>query len=202
MMTRFKYSVSLMIFLALIMTLIGCTKPPEAEKSAAKAAMDAAVSAGADKYAAASTDAAKKIWDSAEAQMKEKKYKEAKLGYEEAKAAFEKAAAAVEAGKKAAAAEVNTALAALEEAWKNLEAAAKGVEKKMKDKKDLWAADSKTFTDGLKAAKDNLAADPAGAKAKAVELKSIIDKWDTAFKELVAAPAKPEPAKGAKKPQK
>ncbi|MCG6535363.1 MAG: DUF4398 domain-containing protein [Syntrophales bacterium LBB04] len=201
MMARFKYSVSLVIFLALIITLIGCAKPPEAEKAAAKAAMDAAVSAGADKYAAPSNDAAKKIWDSAEALMKEKKYKEAKQAYEEAKAAFEKAAAAVEEGKKAAAAEVNTALTALEEAWKNLETAAKGVEKKMKDKKDLWVADSKIFTEGLKAAKDKLATDPAGAKVNAGELKAIIDKWDAAFKELAAAPAKPEPVKPVKKPK-
>jgi hypothetical protein len=198
-MTRFKYSVSLMLFLALILAFIGCAKPPEAEKSAAKAAMDAAVSAGADKYAAPALDAAKKVWDSAEAQMKEQKYKEAKQGYEAAKAAFDKAAAAVEAGKKAVAAEATTALTALEEGWKNLEAAAKGVEKKMKDKKDLWAADAKTFADGLKAAKEKLATDPAGAKAKAGELKASIDKWDATLKELAAAPAKPEPAKkGAK----
>ena len=34
-----------------------------------------------------------------------------------------------------------------------------------------------------------IATDPAGAKAKADELKSIIDKWDNAFKEMAAAPA-------------
>jgi hypothetical protein len=40
-----------------------------------------------------------------------------------------------------------------------------------------------------------LAADPGAAKAKAGELKAVIEKWGTAFKEMAAAPAKPEPKK-------
>jgi hypothetical protein len=195
-MERFKHSVSLIIVLALAFVIVGCTKPPDAEKSAAQAAMDAAVSAGADKYAAADFGAAKGIWDTAESQMKDKKYKEAKQGYIDAKAAFEKAANGVAAGKKAMTDEVNAAVASLEDGWKNLEATAKKVEKKMKDKKDAWDADAKAFAEGMKATKDMVAADPAGAKAKAGELKAIIDKWDAAFNELAAAPAKTEaPAK-------
>jgi hypothetical protein len=201
-MTRFKHSVSLMVVLALALVFIGCAKPPEAEKTAAKTAMDAAVAAGADKYAAADLDTAKKVWDAAEAQMKGEKYKEAQKGYVDAKAAFEKAAAGVAEGKKVVAAEVTTTVAALEEAWKNLDADAKKVEKKMKDKKDLWEADVKTFTEGLQAVKDKIAADPADAKAKAGVLKSVIDKWDATLKELAAAPAKPEAAKPAKKGKK
>ena len=87
------------IIFALGIVLFGCTKPPDAEKQAAKAAMDAAIAAGADKYAVADLDAAKKVWDTAESQMNEKKYKEAKQSYIDAKAAFEKAAGSVEAGK-------------------------------------------------------------------------------------------------------
>jgi hypothetical protein len=199
-MKHFKYSVSLLMVLALALVFIGCAKPPEAEQKAAKAAMDAAVAAGADKYAAADLDAAKKTWETAEAQVKDKKYKEAKEGYVAAKAAFEKAAGAVAAGKKAVADEATAALTALEEGWTGLEAAAKKVEKKMKDKKDAWEADAKAFVDNLKAAKDSLGADPIGAKAKAAELKAVIEKWDAAFKEMMAAPAKPEPKK-EKKPQ-
>jgi hypothetical protein len=199
-MKDFKYSVSLMLILAVALVFIGCAKPPEAEKAAAKGAMDAALSAGAEKYAAVDLDAAKKIWDAAEAQMKEKKYKEAKQGYVETKTAFEKAAAAVAAGKTAVAAEAGAAVIALEEAWKNLEAAARGVEKKMQqDKKDAWAADTKAFTEGLKATKDMIAADPAGAKAKIGGLKAIVEKWDADVKELAAAP---EPAKKEAKPMK
>lgn len=187
-----KYSVSLMVVLVMALALIGCAKPPEAEKSAADAAKNAAIAAGAETYAATDLDAAKKILDGAEAQMKEKNYKEAKQAYLDAKAAFERAAAAVAAGKQAAAAEATAAVTALEQAWVNLEAAAKPVEKKLKEKKDLWSADVAAFTEGLTKVKEGIAADPAGAKAKIAELQAIIDKWDAAFKELAAAaPAKP-----------
>ena len=198
-MKHLKYSLSLIVFLALALVVIGCAKPPEAEKSAAKAAMDAAVSAGADKYAAADLDAAKKLWDTAETKMTEKEYKEAKQVYIDAKAAFEKAAGAAEAGKKALTDGANAAVAGLEEGWKNLEGAAQKVEKKMKDKKDMWDADVKAFAEGLKTTKDMIATDPSGAKTKGGELKAIIDKWDATFKELAAAPAKPEAIKRAKK---
>lgn len=198
-MKHFKFSVSFMMVLALVFVFIGCSKPPEAEQKAAQAAMDAAVSAGADKYAAADLDAAKKVMAAAEAQVKEKKYKEAKQGYVDAKAAFEKAAGAVAAGKKAVADEATAALAAVEAAWKGTEEAAKKVEKKLKDKKDAWIADAKTFGESLKAAKDMIAADAAGAKAKAGELKGIIEKWEAAFKELAAAPDKAEGKKKALK---
>jgi hypothetical protein len=187
-MKHFKYSVSLMMVLALALVFIGCAKPPEAEQKAAQTAMDAAMTAGADKYAAADLDAAKKLWDASEAQMKDKKYKEAKEGYVAAKAAFDKAAGAVGAGKKAVTDEATAAIAALEESWKGLEAAAKKVEKKMKDRKAAWEADAKAFADGLKAGKDMIAADAAGAKAKAAELKATIEKWEAAFKEMAATP--------------
>ena len=197
-MKNFRYLVSLMLVLALALVAIGCAKPPEAEQKAAKAAMDAAVAAGADKYAAADLDAAKKVWESSEAQVKDKKYKEAKQGYVDAKAAFEKAAAAVEAGKKAVTDEATAALTAVEQGWAAIEGDAKKAEKKMKEKKAEWEADAKAFGDNLKAAKDALAADPIGAKAKAAELKAVIEKWDAAIKELMAAPAKPEPKKEKK----
>lgn len=202
-MKNFKYSVSLMVVLVFALTFIGCAKPPEAEKSAAGAAMTAATTAGADKYAAADLAAAQKVWDAAEAQMKEKKYKEAKQAYVEAKAAFEKATAAVAAGKQAAIAEANAAVAAVEEAWLKLEATAKTFEKKMKDKKDAWAADAAAFPESVKTVKSVIATDPLGAKTKIAELKAIVDKWDAAFKEIAAAPVKPEaPQKAAKSAKK
>jgi len=187
------------VVLAVLLVLAGCAKPPEEEKQAAKGAMDAAVSAGADKYAAADLGAAKKVWDTAESQMNEKKYKEAKQSYIDAKAAFEKASAAVQAGKKAASDQATAALASIEGAWKELEATAQKMAKQMKDKKDAWVADAKAFTDGLAKAKEMIAADPAGAKPKLDELKAMVDKWDNTFKEMAAASAKPPAAKKAKK---
>jgi hypothetical protein len=198
-MKHLKFSVSVMMVLALVLVFIGCSKPPEAEQKAAKTAMDAAVAAGADKYAAADLAAAKKVWEAAEAQVKEKKYKEAKQAYVDAKAGFEKAAGAVAAGKKAVADEANAALAAVEAAWKGTEEAAKRVEKKMKDKKDAWTADAKAFGENLKAAKEMIATDAVAAKAKAGELKGVIEKWEAAFMELAATPDKPEGKKKAKK---
>jgi hypothetical protein len=194
-MKHLKYSVLLMMILALSLVFIGCAKPPEAEQKAAKVAMDASVAAGADKYAAADLQAAKKLWETAEAQVKEKKYKEAKQVYVDAKAAFEKAAAAVAAGKKAATDEANAAVATLEEGWKGIENSVKKIEKKLKDQKQAWEADAKSFVDSLKASKEMIAADPLGAKAKAGELKAVIEKWEAAFKEMAAAPAKPETKK-------
>jgi hypothetical protein len=189
------------VVFALLLVLAGCAKPPEAEKQAAKGAMDAAVSAGADKYAAADLDAAKTVWDTAESQMNEKryyvlpKYKEAKQSYIDAKAAFEKAGGAVVAGKKAASDQASAVLASIEEAWKKLEATAQKMGKQMEDKKDAWAADSKAFADGLAKAKEMIATDPASAKPKLDELKAMSDKWENTFKEMAIAPAKAPAAK-------
>lgn len=194
-MKKLKYSVSLILVLSLSLLFIGCASAPEAEQKAAEAAKDAAVAAGADKYAVADLEAAKKLLDTAAAQVKEKKYKEAKQGYVDAKAAFEKAAGAVAAGKKAAADEATSAIAVLEEGWKGIESSVKKIEKKLKDKKDAWEADTKAFVDGLKASKEMIAADPLGAKTKAGELKAVVEKWDAAFKEMAAPAAKPEPKK-------
>jgi len=189
-----------MILLVLALVFVGCAKPPVAEQAAAKTAMDAAVTAGATTYAAADFEAAKKLWDTAEGQVSQKMYKEAKQGYIDAKAAFEKAAAAVEAGKKAAADQVNATVASMEEGWKGIEGAVKKAGKKMKDMKDAWEADAKAFADGLKATKDMIAADPAGAVKKAGEIKALIDKWNTTFNITPAPAAAVNPAEAAKQP--
>ena len=190
-MMHFRHSVSLMIILALTLVFIGCEKPPESDKSAAKAAMDTAVSSGADKYDAADLEAAGKIWDVAEAEMKEEKYKEAKQSYVAAKAAFDIAAGNAAEGKKIAIAEANAVVASLEVDWTNLKTAAKNVEKKMKhtEMQDAWGADTEAFTKGLKVTKDKIVTDPAGVKADVVQLRSIIEKWDAAFTKLTAAPS-------------
>ena len=191
-------SVSVLVVLALVMVFVGCAKPPDAERQAAKAAMDATISAGADKYAAADLEAAKKTWETAKSQMKDKKYKEAKQSYIDAKAAFEKAAQAVETGKKAAADQAGAALKALEEAWKKLSATAKKMEKKLKEKKQAWMADTKSIHEGLGKAKEMIAASPAEAKAKLDELKTMSDKWENTFKEMTTAPTKPKSTKKKK----
>ncbi len=195
-MKQFKISVPLCIVLALTLAFMGCAKPPEAEKQAAKSAMDAAISAGADKYAPDKLEAAKKIWDTAESQLKGKKYDEAKKSYIDAKPVFENAA--MEAGQKAAADQASEALAALEKSWKNVEATAKKIGRNLKDK-EAWMADTKAISEGLGNAKTMIATNPSQAKAKLDELKSVVDKWETAFKEMASAPAKPQPSPKGKK---
>ena len=193
-----KLSVFLLVILALGMVWVGCSKPPEIEKEAAKKAMDVALSADADKYASANLEAAKKVWESAESQMKEKKYKEAKQSYMDAKAAFEKAAAAVEAGKKAVADQANAVLKTLEEEWKKLRVTANKMEKKLKDKKQVWTADAKAINDGLGRSQEMIASAPAEARAKLDELKTMIDRWENTFKEMAKVPAKTKPTKKKK----
>ena len=207
-MMKAKFSVVFMIILALAVIFIGCAKPPDAEKKAAEDAMNAAVAAGADKYAVADLDAAKGMWNDAEAKMTAKNYAEAKKGYMDAKAGFEKAAGGVDAGKKAMM-DANTAMmAGADKMWKDMEAMAKKMGKKMKpDQKKAWAADEKAIMDGMKAAKDMNATDPAGAKAKMNDVKAMADKWDNMMKEMSApvkkvAAAKPAAAKPAKKAKK
>jgi hypothetical protein len=193
-MKRTLFLGSLMTTVMVVVVFIGCAQPPGAEKMAAKAAMEAAESAEAPRYASADFAAGMKLWDTSEAQVKEKKYPVAKQGYIDAKAAFEKATGAVVAGKKAVVGEVNTdelkaAVARLEEDWKNLQALAKKVEAKLQKKK-LWENDAKTFTERLKAAKDMGATDPVSAKLKIDALKLFISSYTELFKQLEAAPEK------------
>ncbi|HUL22448.1 MAG TPA: hypothetical protein VLZ10_13415 [Thermodesulfobacteriota bacterium] len=168
-----------------------------AEKESAKKAMDAALSAGADKYASADMEAARRIWDTAESQMKEEKYKQAKENYIESKGAFEKAAAAVQLGRKVLADQAKAALKTVEGEWKKLQTTAKKMEKKLKDKKQAWAADAKAIKEGLGKAKKMMASAPAEAKAQLDTLKTMMDRWEDTFKEMAAA--SPSKAKTAKK---
>lgn len=189
-MKYFKYAVSLMVVVGLVFMFASYTKSPVSEeKSSAKAAMDAAVALGADKYAAADFKVAKDLWNKAEFQMTGKKYADAQQFYIDARPAFEKAAGGIEAGKVAMAKEVPVALAILETNWKKLQVNFKQYEKRMSDRKIEWATDTKTFAGELKSAKGITATDLPGAKAKADELKAMIDKWDAAFKEAASLPA-------------
>jgi hypothetical protein len=188
-MKNYKWLVAVMMILVVAGAFTGCAKPPEAEKAAAKTALDAAIAAHADKYATTDYTAARQIWDSAESQVKEKKYEEAKKGYIDAKAAFEKAADVVETGKKAFTSQAAAAVADLEAAWTNLEAMAKKYENRL-EKKKLWEGDSKTFLEGLTSARGMISTDPAGATEKAGQLKRFLDTYSALFKQLASAPVK------------
>ena len=183
------FFITLSITFMLALLLNGCASPPESERSAAKTAMDSAQSVFADKYAAADFSAAKQLWITAETQIREKKYQEAKQSYLDAKAAFEKAEGGVAAGKKAWIGQANAAIAELEEGWKSLEAAAKQVEGKM-DKRELWETDANSFREGLNNAKAMVNIDPAGVVAKANQLKQFFTTYGMLFKQMAAGPIK------------
>jgi hypothetical protein len=168
----------------------GCDSPPDAEKKAADAAIAAAKSAGADKYAAPAYKAVTDLQRQAEGFMGDKKYKEAKAAYERATGMAADAGKAAVAGKAAMQAEVEKGIAAAESAWAGLEKQAQAAAKKMKpDMKKAWEDDSKAAKDGLQAAKDAVANSPADAKDKLAGVLTTIEKWS---KDL-AALAMPAP---------
>jgi hypothetical protein len=72
------------------------------------------------------------------------------------------------------------------------------MEKKLKDKKQAWAADAKAIGEGLEKSKEMIVSAPAEAKAKLDELKIMIDKWHTTFKEMARSPSKPKATKKKK----
>ncbi len=149
----------ILVGLAMVM---GCAKPPQAEIDAAKAAVQAAVDAGAGDYAAASLREAQNAVAQldAEVQAQAKKfalmrsYKQAATLAANAKQAGDKAKADAEAGKAQAKAEAEAlqaqAKTALEEATAALKSApkGKGTEMDLKAMENDLTTVSQQITDG------------------------------------------------------
>jgi uncharacterized lipoprotein YehR (DUF1307 family) len=166
----------------MIMAMVGCAKPPVEEKQAAEAAKNNALTAQAEVYAAGAVTEAQKLWDDAEAKMKNRAYKEAKLAYTAAKASYDVAVGQVDAGKKAMVAENDAAAKAVEASWNEL---SKSSVKKVKNLeaalKPTWEAESKKIQDALAKAKDTNAK-PADVKQALEEAKTLVEKWLGIFK--------------------
>ena len=73
------------LVVAMSLLAFACASPPEAEKKAADAAVSAAQSAGAEKYAPSEFSAMTAAVKKAESEMSNKAYKEAKVSYQSAK---------------------------------------------------------------------------------------------------------------------
>jgi hypothetical protein len=107
----------LVITLGLALTVTACGAPPQADLDAAKAAVDAAVTAGAGEYAAASMKAVEDAQAALDAELKAqegnwlKSYTKAKELATAVKTAGEKASADAAAGKETAKNEATTAIA-------------------------------------------------------------------------------------------
>jgi hypothetical protein len=198
-MTRFSVRWAVPVLAGVALLAAGCESPPEAEKKAADAAIAAAKSAEADKYAGPAYKAVTDLQQQAETLMGEKKYKEAKAAYERMKGLAEDAGKAAATGKATMQAEVEKGIAAAEAAWAGIEKQAQAAAKRMKpDMKKAWEEESKAAQDSLKAAKDALANSPAEAKDKLASVMASIEKWskDLAAAVMPAATAKaPAPAK-------
>ena len=93
-MTRFSVRWAVPMLAGVALLVAGCDSPPEAEKKAADAAIAAAKSAEADKYAGPAYKAVTDLQRQADSFMSEKKYKEAKTAYERAKGLGDDAAKA------------------------------------------------------------------------------------------------------------
>ena len=203
-MTRFSVRWAVPMLAGVALLVAGCDSPPEAEKKAADAAVAAAKSAEADKYAAPAYKAVTDLQRQADSFMGEKKYKEAKAAYERAKGLGDDAAKAAVAGKTAMKAEVEKGIAAAEAAWAGIEKQAQAAAKKMKpDVKKAWEADEKATKDALAAAKTALANSPSEAKDKLATVLASIEKWTKdlapAMPAAAAAPAAKAPAPAKKK---
>ena len=189
-MTRFSVRWAVPVLAGVALLAAGCDSPPEAEKKAADAAIAAAKSAEADKYAGPAYKAVTDLQRQAESFMGEKKYKEAKAAYERAKGLADDASKAAVTGKATMTAEVEKGIAAAEAAWTGLEKQAQAAAKKMKpDMKKAWTDDEKAAKDALQAAKAAVAKAPAEAKDKLAVVLASIEKWT---KDLAAA-ATPAP---------
>jgi hypothetical protein len=183
-MTRFSVRWAVPVLAGVALLAAGCDSPPEAEKKAADAAIAAAKSAEADKYAAPAYKAVTDLQRQAETFMGEKKYKEAKAAYERATGLAADAGKAAVTGKSAMTAEVGKGIAAAEAAWAGLEKQVQAAAKKMKpDVKKAWTEDEKAAKDALQAAKAAVAKSPAEAKDKLAAVLGSIEKWS---KELTA----------------
>ncbi len=125
-MTRFSVRWAVPVLAGVALLAAGCDSPPEAEKKAADAAIAAAKSAEADKYAGPAYKAVTDLQRQAESFMGEKKYKEAKAAYERAKGLADDAGKAAVTGKAAMTTEVEKGIAAAEAAWAGLEKQASG----------------------------------------------------------------------------
>ncbi|MBP7232473.1 MAG: hypothetical protein KBA28_11145 [Syntrophaceae bacterium] len=175
-MVNFRFFLVLLIVFLPGVFFLGCAKPPDAEKAAAKASMDAAMASEAAKYAVAEFDTGRKIWENADILIKGKKYQKARQHYLEAREAFDKAALAAGEGKKTAVVKAQEMIVALEDQWEKLKnAAAKVKDRKVKK---AWMADEQVFKASLKEAKGLLALDPAAAMGKINELQSIQARWE------------------------
>ena len=111
----------LLMLVGVVAMLCSCAQPPTQEMDAAKAAIDKAISAGADKYATAELEAAKSALSQAEEKVTAKDYEAAKTLAIEAADKAAAAEAAIAAGKEKVKAEVDAMMPEAQKAFAALQ---------------------------------------------------------------------------------
>lgn len=204
-----RYLLILMLVFSIAM-LWSCAQPPTQEMDAAKAAIEKAVTAGADKYAATELEAAKSAFALAEQKVNAKDYEGAKAAAKEAVEKATAAEAAVTTGKDAVKAEIDAMVPGVEKDYATLQKQAKAAKANKKAAEQLKSTIDEipaieTELKDAKAAYD--AGDFAGAKEKYTAAKVKIDDSAKSITAVVGEMKKPVPAKksvkkSAKKPVK
>lgn len=195
----------ILMLVASVTMLWSCAQPPTQEMDAAKAAIQKAVTAGADKYAVTELDAAKSALAQAEEKVNAKDYEAAKNLAKEAADKAAAAEAAVAAGKEAVKAEVDKMIPEVEKAAAALQKQAKAAKANKKAAVALKATLEgipalETDLKDAKAASD--AGDFAGAKEKLTAVKIKIDDADKAISAEIGAAKKPAAKASTKKAAK
>lgn len=186
----------LVITLGLALTVTACGAPPQADLDAAKAAVDAAVTAGAGEYAAASMKAVEDAQAALDAELKAqegnwlKSYTKAKELATAVKTAGEKASADAAAGKETAKNEATTAIADVKTLLTDAQALLDKAPKGKGTAADIEALKTDLATAGT-AITDAEAAIGAGkfldAKAKAESARTTATNVKTAVEAAIAA---------------
>ncbi|MFB3895443.1 MAG: hypothetical protein ACE14V_03985 [bacterium] len=172
-----RYLFILMLVCSVVM-LWSCAQPPTQEMDAAKAAIEKAVAAGADKYAATELEAAKSVLAQAEQKINAKDYAGAKVDAQDVVAKATAAEAAVTAGKDAVKAELDAMMPGIEKDYAALQKQVKSAKGNKKAAEQLKATfdEIPALETELKDAKTAYdAGDFAGAKEKYTAAKVKID---------------------------
>jgi tetratricopeptide (TPR) repeat protein len=161
-MMRIRFMLTLMVISSLLVIFMGCAEPPTQEMDEAKAALEAAKTAGADRYVPDMYNAAKKALDDALALVEQGDYDEAKTLLATAIETATNAANAV-AGKK-------------EEVKQEVEGMLQQIPEAVNQAKNLWkkAPRGKGTREALEMIKNDIAA----AEASVAEVTSALESGD------------------------
>lgn len=180
-------------FVAAVLMIAGCAKPPTAEIADAENAINAAAQAGAADFAPTEFNNAQDALAEARSKVASKDYKAALAGALDAKTKAEMAQAAIAEGKEAARTAATEGIASVEGKLKELKA--KSAKMTGKSGADLKAAIKTIDSEWTKVVEDDMNGNYAKVTSAAAAMGVRID----TLLQQTAAPEKPAPNASAKK---